>query len=169
MIQNLKKKKKKEYFKHLFKAIILFIILTFIIIYSYNLVNKSIQKDNDIKETKVCIKEICVNAELAINEKQRAQGLMYITHLNENEGMLFVFENEEIHSFWMKNTLISLDILWINQNLEIIDIKTMIPCIGECIIYTPKDNSTYVLEVNENFAINNKIMIGDKVIIDYLK
>lgn len=59
---------------------------------------------------------------LATTHDRREQGLMYIKHLNPDQGMLFVFEQVEPQAFWMKNTFIPLDILYINSSYKIIHI-----------------------------------------------
>jgi len=68
-----------------------------------------------------------VKAEIAVTEQERAKGLMYRKTLQDGHGMLFVFEKDEILSFWMKNTYIPLSIAYISNNGKIIDIKDMYP------------------------------------------
>lgn len=68
-----------------------------------------------------------VGVELARTPEEREQGLMYRESLDEGRGMLFVFQGPEIRSFWMRNTLIPLDIAYIDENLRIIDIQAMEP------------------------------------------
>ena len=60
--------------------------------------------------------------ELADTPYERQTGLMYRTEMNSHNGMLFVFEDSAIRSFYMKNTLISLDLIFLNESLEIISI-----------------------------------------------
>ena len=60
--------------------------------------------------------------ELADTPYERQTGLMYRTEMNSNNGMLFIFEDIAIRSFYMKNTLISLDLIFLNESLEIISI-----------------------------------------------
>src|SRR3989344_1872990 len=84
--------------------------------------------------------------------------------LNENDGMFFVFENEQERTFWMKNTLIPLDIIFIGNNFEIVDIKNAVPCKGEpCALYKSSKPAKYVLEVNGDQTAKRGIMIGDKI------
>jgi uncharacterized membrane protein (UPF0127 family) len=68
-----------------------------------------------------------VKAEIAVSEDERAKGLMYRKNLKDGYGMLFVFEKDEVLSFWMKNTYIPLSIAFIANNGKIIDIKDMYP------------------------------------------
>jgi|TARA_Y100000310_G_scaffold248848_1_gene254817 hypothetical protein len=107
---------------------------------------------------------IKVDVEVADDLSERTQGLMFRESLNKNSGMLFIFEEEEKHAFWMKNTLIPLDMIFISEDLEIVDIKNAIPCEEEnCKSYAPKEKAKYVLEVNGDFTTENNINIGDRI------
>lgn len=89
--------------------------------------------------------------EIAQTQSQRQRGLMFREELKPNTGMFFVFETENIYPFWMKNTLIPLDIIWFDKNGIIVDIQSMEPCTETiCKSYIPKKKSQYVLEVNRN-------------------
>jgi uncharacterized protein len=108
---------------------------------------------NDVYGAEVCVKnkkEPCFTVEIADTNKLRQKGLMYRFKLPKDRGMLFEFEKESTHTFWMKNTWISLDIIWINQSLEIVDIvENAKSCyIDPCPTYTPDQKGLYVLEVN---------------------
>ena len=60
-----------------------------------------------------------VHVELATDDATRAQGLMYRDRLRDHTGMLFFFSEMSVHGFWMKNTLIPLDILWIDEGRRV--------------------------------------------------
>ena len=110
---------------------------------------------------------IKINVEIADDNEERAKGLMFRERLNENKGMLFVFENDAEQTFWMKNTLIPLDMIFIDENLKIVDIKNAQPCQEEpCALYKSSKPAKYVLEVNGDFTSKNIIKIGDKIIIN---
>lgn len=110
---------------------------------------------------------IKINVEIADDELEQTEGLMFREKLKENEGMLFVFENEAMQIFWMKNTLISLDIIFIDKNFKIVNIENAVPCKDEpCDLYKSSKPAEYVLEVNGNFTIKNNIKIGDKMTIN---
>lgn len=68
-----------------------------------------------------------VQAEVARTADERAQGLMYRESLAKGKGMLFVFQDSQIRSFWMKNTFIPLDIAYLDAGFKIVDIKAMEP------------------------------------------
>lgn len=117
------------------------------------------------KEVKVTSsgKDININVEVADTPEKRALGLMYRDHLEPDEGMLFVYDSEQSVSFWMKNTLIPLDLIFVDGNGSIADIKKDFqPCRTEiCESYKPKAKARYVLEVNSGFAAENGIKEGD--------
>ena len=108
--------------------------------------------------------KIKVGVEISDSPEERAAGLMFREFLGENSGMLFIFDDEKTRSFWMKNTLIPLDMIFISKDFEIVDIKYAEPCEEDpCISYVSKKPAEYVLEVNGNFTIRNDIEIGNKI------
>jgi uncharacterized protein len=102
--------------------------------------------------------------EIADSPEERSQGLMFREDLCANCGMFFIFEQEGMHGFWMKNTLIPLDIMFINGELIIVDIISADPCIAEdCDTYVPRAQALYVLELNKGHAEEHNFDIGDQV------
>ncbi len=100
------------------------------------------------------------------SEAQKMRGLMYRESLAWESGMLFIFDVAARYSFWMKNMRISLDIIWIDNGKNIVDItQNVLPCSGpqDCESIIPVSEVKYVLEVNAGFSDKNKIRIGDKV------
>jgi len=107
-----------------------------------------------------------INIEIADTDKERQEGLMFRENLQENHGMLFVYEKERIPSFWMKNTKIPLDIIFINSDSRVVDLFHAQPCKKEpCETYTSENKSLYVLETNINKF--DESIIGTKVEIEY--
>ncbi|MGC9310607.1 MAG: DUF192 domain-containing protein, partial [Candidatus Aenigmatarchaeota archaeon] len=100
--------------------------------------------------------------------ESRAKGLMFRESLGDDEGMLFVFEKEGHWSFWMKNTIIPLDIIWLCENLTIVHIQTAPPCREDnCPSYRTPVPASYVLEVNAGFSDKNGISAGDTATFEY--
>jgi uncharacterized membrane protein (UPF0127 family) len=117
-------------------------------------------KKSPTKYTNVKIGNTEIRAEIADNIIKRTKGLMFRKSLPENEGMLFVFNEEEYHSFWMMNMSFPIDIIWINQEKKVIDIvENAQPCKLSCSTYKPKEKAMYVLEVNANFTEKHGIEI----------
>ena len=97
----------------------------------------------------VSINDVVIEVEVADSDEEKARGLMYRESLDEDKGMLFVYDDENERSFWMKNTLIPLDILFIDAEKTIVDIQTMEPCKEEpCRNYISGSEAQYALEVN---------------------
>lgn len=115
--------------------------------------------------SKVCVDQTCFNVEIADSKEERKQGLMYREHLNQDKGMLFIFTKEDIHPFWMKNTLIPLDMIWIDEKMEIVSIfPNAQPCkTKNCESIRPLKKAMYVLEINGGVAAEKGIELHDKV------
>ena len=105
-----------------------------------------------------------IEAEKADNFLKWSKGLMFREFLPENSGMLFVFSDEKPRTFWMKNTKIPLDLLFISGDKKIVEIKEYFePCPGEkCPIYNSKLSAKYVLEVNAGLAEKYNIKTARK-------
>ncbi|MDP2666287.1 MAG: DUF192 domain-containing protein [Candidatus Diapherotrites archaeon] len=114
----------------------------------------------------VCTETRCFSVAIVDTPELREQGLMFRTHLGADKGMLFIFPLEERYTFWMKNTLIPLDMIWISRDGIIMDIQTAIPCERyPCTVYTPRGKALYVLEVNAGAAEEAGMRIGDTLIL----
>lgn len=93
-------------------------------------------------------------------------GLMNRQHLAQNQGMLFIFGKEDYYSFWMKNTLIPLDIIWIDDSQKIVDIESSVPpCESPtCPSYKSDQRASYVLEIPAGSSQQFGLIIGQKVL-----
>ena len=107
--------------------------------------------------------------ELAVTPAERNRGLSGHPPLADNEGMLFVFENEAKWTFWMKEMLFPLDMLWIDAGCTVVDIteNALKPEPGQALQdlprYFPKTLAQYVLEVNSGTAERTGISAGDQI------
>jgi uncharacterized protein len=160
-------KNKKYYF---FVAIILFAVFFLALIFYYQENNKgqSLPKGLSFvpaETSRVCFEKTCFDVEIADTKYKQQRGLMNRESLEKNKGMLFVFEKEEAHKFWMKNTLIPLDMIWIDGNSKIIYIqKNAQPCkIDSCETFGPDENAKYVLEINGGLAEDIELGIGEEM------
>ena len=106
-------------------------------------------------------------AEIAETPDQLQRGLMFRNGLGENEGMLFLFKNEETRFFWMKNTLIDLSIGFFDKSKNLVDIQEMNS--GKNIAdsalpsYGSANPAMYALEMNKGWFDKNKIKLGAKL------
>lgn len=107
-------------------------------------------------------KEFGVQVEVAETPGERKLGLQYRNELAEGQGMLFLFPTEEIQTFWMKNTPISLDMIFINAQLQIVGIvHEAVPFSTE--LRSVAAPSQFVLEINGGLSRRNGIGVGDTV------
>jgi hypothetical protein len=115
------------------------------------------------KQNQVCFKNNCFLVELARTSEERNRGLMFREKLEQNRGMLFIFEEESIYFFWMKNTLIPLDIIWINKNREVVLInENTQPCQENlCPSINPEKAAKYVLEIKAGISQKINLRVGD--------
>jgi len=108
-----------------------------------------------------------IHAELADTPQKRAQGLMYREHLAKDHGMLFTFGQAQLWTFWMKNTKLPLDIIWMSEKKQIIYIAKSVPiCTRQddgCPQYQPNDPALYVLELGSGEADRLKLEKGSKL------
>lgn len=100
---------------------------------------------------------------LATTEESRREGLMGVTSMNKDQGMLFIFPESQYLSFWMKNTYIPLDIIFIDENLNIIQIHKNTTPFDEYTHYRSNQVAKYALELNANTSTHKNIKVGDKL------
>lgn len=114
---------------------------------------------------RVCFPSGCVKVEIVSTPEAMARGLQHRERLGEDDGMLFMFSMEGRHAFWMKETLIPLDMIWLDQQRRIVHIEHATkPCPSEpCAIYEPQtDDALYVLETNAGYAGKHHWKEGDQ-------
>jgi len=111
----------------------------------------------------VCFKEHCFHVEIVSKGEAMRRGLQFRTTLAPDAGMLFVFPSAIKHSFWMKDTLIPLDMIWMDYAHRVVDVRTRVPpCASDpCPVYTPSVISLYVLEINAGVSEKMGLKIGD--------
>ena len=105
--------------------------------------------------------------EFAEDDATREYGLMNRTEMADDHGMLFVFQNDEPRAFWMKNTKIPLDMIFIDRNRKVVSIKhDAPPCVTErCPAYMSNGPVRYVLELNGGQAARLGLTEGDELIV----
>lgn len=116
----------------------------------------------------VTVKSLSVQAEVVVKTADRKKGLSKRDSLPLGQGMLFVFENIGPYGFWMKDMRFAIDVIWIDDSKRIIDIASNIPpepgkSDRELMIYKPKGDARYVLEVNAGLSQLHGLAPGDLV------
>ncbi len=106
------------------------------------------------QDKQVCFGRHCFYVEVAQDPAATRLGLQFRKSMAPNKGMLFVFHESSQHDFWMKNTLIALDIIWLDEKGRVIFIAQDLTACKEipCPRYGPREESRYVLEINAGLA-----------------
>ncbi|MDH3732048.1 MAG: DUF192 domain-containing protein [Gemmatimonadota bacterium] len=122
-----------------------------------------VQQDYRLEGDKVPIRVagIEIQVEIADDEAERSKGLMFRESLPEDEGMLFVYESARPLGFWMRNTLIPLDIAYIDEQGRIVDIQQMEP--RDETTRWSKADAMYALEMNVGWFAANSVTVGDLI------
>jgi uncharacterized membrane protein (UPF0127 family) len=109
---------------------------------------------------KVAGNPVRVQVSETLGERQR--GLMFTESLPADQGMLFVFEREQILSFWMKNTPLPLSVAFIDRKGRIVEIRRMEP-LDEDTLHTSRRPAMYALEMNAGWFQEHQVKVGDSV------
>jgi uncharacterized membrane protein (UPF0127 family) len=120
-----------------------------------------------MKTQQIKIGNTRLNVKLAQTGREQAHGLMHTADLPKGQGMLFSYPQEKILTFWMKNTTIPLSIAFIDQDKKIIQIEDMEPLSDKSV--KSSDPVMWALEVNKGWFSDNKIKVGDKCDIAFVR
>ncbi|RYZ73028.1 MAG: DUF192 domain-containing protein [Proteobacteria bacterium] len=124
-------------------------------------------KPAKLKTEKITVDGKIVVAEIADTDPSREHGLMNRTKMGENEGMLFVFDQDEMLGFWMKNTLIPLAIGYFDSELKLIEVHEMVPApMGDMYpkSYPSSKPARYALEMNKGWYTRHNVKPGAKLV-----
>jgi uncharacterized protein len=103
-----------------------------------------------------------IDIQIANTDFDRQLGLMFRKSMAENQGMLFIFTQESVQSFWMRNTYISLDMIFVNADKKIITIQRNTKILSDK-SYQSTAPAKYVIEVDAGFSNRFNIKVGDRV------
>ena len=103
--------------------------------------------------------------EIAADEASRERGLMFRESMPADHGMLFLFDDSQVRTFWMKNTHIPLDILYFDENYKLVSVQQRVPpCLSSgsnCPVYPSDGPAKYALELNAGTADKLGVKTGD--------
>ncbi|MFA5778185.1 MAG: DUF192 domain-containing protein [Candidatus Paceibacterota bacterium] len=147
----------------MFKKVLSFLIIVIILLLGFFLITRFSENltSENIKYVKIAGQNIKVD--LALTKETQQQGLSGRSELKEDEGMLFIFNHEGLYSFWMKDMNFPIDIIWINKNLEVVDMKKNVLPESYPENFVPKENAKYVLEIVAGFGEKNNLKEGDSI------
>ena len=117
--------------------------------------------DNSIITLKHNESESEIDLEVALSMSKREEGLMFKKELGKNSGMIFVSEQESEMTFWMKNTLISLDMIYLDKNLKVVSFYESTKPNQTKEIYPSNGNVLYGIEVNSGWSKDHNLKVGD--------
>ena len=115
-----------------------------------------------LRTARLEISNVPLTAEIADTPEAKENGLMFRESLAEDRGMLFVYEDPQKATFWMRNTRIPLSIAFIDSAGSILEIKPMYP-MDETIVPSSSDQVAYALEVNQGWFDRHRIFPGTKI------
>jgi len=103
-----------------------------------------------------------LQVEVMVNDEDRQMGLMFRPSLPPDRGLVFVFDTEEFHGFWMKNCKFPIDMVWLDRDKRVVHVAEAVPpCKAEpCPVYTPLRRASYVVEMNAGQARREKAVVG---------
>ncbi len=140
-------------------SVIIIGILACLVIFFPRVHKTEVKNDN----TTVNTNHSKLSLDIADTDEERELGLGGRESMSESSGMLFVFETPDKYAFWMKDMRFPLDIIWMDENYQIVYIEKGLTPETFPQMYEPDTNSLYVLEVNAGFAEKNNLKIGDKL------
>jgi uncharacterized protein len=148
--------------------ILAFILALFVLAFVYD---QKVRPAAAPKASRICARETCFRVEVAETQYQKERGLMFREKLADDSGMLFWYDRDGIYSFWMKNTYIPLDMIWVSASKEVVFVeKNAQPCLPAgvpaaevCPAINLDVPARYVLEVNAGMADRIGLQIGDQV------
>lgn len=122
--------------------------------------------DDHLAEAKITVNGFEILADVAITNEEQTKGLSIKEHMNEDEGMLFVYDRPLRQGFWMKDMKFPIDIIWLNGTGSIVHIEENLqPCISslECPSFSPDEDAQYVLETVAGFSRKHQLEKGTEV------
>ena len=130
----------------------------------------SIDSAEPAKEAQVVVNDKAMQVAIADTPDKRSLGLSLRDSMPRDRGMLFVFDEEGVYAFWMKNMEFNLDIIWINSTGTVVQVeKNLKPCLDICPSYESGKPALYVLEVNAGVSDELGIREGTTVNIVFNK
>lgn len=114
----------------------------------------------------VTVRDVAVDAIIADEEKERVRGLSGLPSMGPREGLLMVFDNADHHAIWMKDMNFPIDIIWVGNDLTVVDMTEAVSPDTYPSIFEPRVPARMALEVNARFVATHRIQIGDPILLN---
>jgi len=161
------KKEDKKILNTFIKRVSIIIAIKIIIIFFFFLqAEKKIWNSSVeiVQQPQFCFNWNCIDLEIAKTPEEKEIGLMFREKMDENKGMVLIFDWPWKHGMRMRNTLIPLDIIRITTGYKVVDMVSATPCYEEtCPIYRPKIDNLRAIEVNSGIANKLELKTGDVI------
>ncbi|MCA9339006.1 DUF192 domain-containing protein [Candidatus Saccharibacteria bacterium] len=112
------------------------------------------------KSTRIIIGDSVISAKVMRTDAERSKGLGGKTKLNDGEGALFVYKDDDMHGIWMKDMKINIDIIWLNKDKKVVHIVKNAAPESYPKSFKPSKPARYVLEVPAGYTTREKINVG---------
>jgi len=161
----------KKNYNQIFKIAVIVLIIVFAVFMAINYFIPDKNNDNEFMFKKDGVLTFYdstgntlakIDIQIANTDFDRQLGLMFRKSMHENQGMLFIFPQESVQSFWMRNTYISLDMIFVNTGKKIITIQRNTKILSDK-SYQSSGPANYVIEVDAGFSNKFNIKVGDRV------
>ncbi len=153
------------------RAIVLIVLFTGVFLLYPRIIHKNGNIDGvvSILSDTITVNDVVFKINIADTKLERTRGLSGMKMLPKNEGLLFIFDTTGVYPFWMKDMNFPIDIIWVDENLEIVYIKENATPESFPELFNSKIKALYVLEVNAGEIKKNKIKIGDNLILGLIE
>lgn len=135
-----------------------------VIVGSYIFLNRDVEPN--LNTTQITFPDtinLSLTAWTVTTAEELSRGLSVVDYMTEQQGMLFIFDESKQHSFWMKDMKFPIDIIWLDENKKIVDIKENAHPSDFPETYQPRDESRYVLETVSGFTNKQRLKVGDQL------
>jgi uncharacterized membrane protein (UPF0127 family) len=136
-----------------------FIFVSILVVITFFVFGLNKHKVKNFDNVTIKINDVFVHTLIANTAKSHRDGLSILEKMNSDEAMLFVFEKEDKHSFWMRNMKFPIDIVWLDKNKRVVYIKENAKPSDYPELYTPDKKAMFVIEFVDGFVKENDIDI----------
>jgi len=132
-------------------------------VYAYQYLIPKSEKYLENQLHEMTIGEVGIDISVADEPEEREKGLSGLSSLPKKSGLLFIFDTSDHHGIWMKDMNFPIDIIWIDENMRIVDVTEVLKPDSFPAIFEPEEPARMALEVNALFVATHEIKVGQTV------